>query len=662
MINNILSPELSEALGWTVLHSFWQAAVIAALLFTGFTVFNKMSAKLRYRLSGLALLSVLLTAVGTFIFYYETGTAELPEVSLTNPDEALPILIKISEKSKVETFFGGYFAEHLPMITAAWLVGLSVFLIRLLGGWAYVSYIKNNKIQAINDFWQGKADALRAKIPLRIGVPVFESRAVKSPVTIGWLKPVVLMPIGLVNQLSVEQTEAILAHELAHIARQDYLFNLLQSFIETLFYFNPAVWLLSAQIRRERENCCDDIALRVCGNRLEYVKALVSVEEANIGGARPALAFSDKKGNLLSRVQRILQQPQKKSRTTEKLLSASLIFAALFLFAFKADSAVLTEDNTGELLTPDRKVTVITLEEEVLTDTIPEKKKSISKIEKKTDDEKISMRIENDEIVKLYIDGKLIPKEDYPKYEDKIAEIIENYPPPPPAPPAAPNIESISPPPAPGGNDFPPPPPPPALAPPAAPQAPEGMGEGASIIREDGNIFVYKADSEMEENIEVLVEESETLQTEAYEMQKYLEEQGENLTNLQADEIIILQEKAKAMADEVILQAEDLAALAEYKEELIEQRAIALENAAKAADANEMVDDLEKQLIKDGLYNKGVYRLKITNKHLKINGKRQSDAMYQKYKSICAKHQKGLGTSYAFEIKRSGENRSTSVQ
>jgi len=116
--------------------------------------------------------------------------------------------------------------------------------------------------------------------------------------TIGALKPIILFPIGAVTYLSVEQMEAILAHELAHIRRNDYFFNILHSLVEIIFYFHPAVWWLSNTIRNERENCCDDIAVSVSGNSLSYAKALVNLQELHAHSPTLAMGFAGKGSNM----------------------------------------------------------------------------------------------------------------------------------------------------------------------------------------------------------------------------------------------------------------------------------------------------------------------------------------------------------------------------
>ena len=147
------------------------------------------------------------------------------------------------------------------------------------------------------------ARVIAERLRIRRAVAILESRAVVVPTLVGWVKPVVLLPAAALAGLSPEQLQAILAHELAHVRRHDYLVNLLQSMVETLLFYHPATWWVSAQVRAEREHCCDDLAVEVCGDRLVYVSALA--ELTTLAGHRGfALAATD--GSLLGRVRRIL--------------------------------------------------------------------------------------------------------------------------------------------------------------------------------------------------------------------------------------------------------------------------------------------------------------------------------------------------------------------
>ena len=159
--------------------------------------------------------------------------------------------------------------------------------------------------------WKARISRLCSALQVTRPVRVLTSAAVAVPVVVGWMKPVVLLPLGLLSGLSTPQLEALLAHELAHIRRHDYFVNLLQSLVETCFFYHPAVWWISAQIRKERENCCDDLAAEACGGVLGYASALTALEEMR--GATPAYGVAASGGPLIQRIRRILGATEKKN-------------------------------------------------------------------------------------------------------------------------------------------------------------------------------------------------------------------------------------------------------------------------------------------------------------------------------------------------------------
>ncbi|MGK0365675.1 MAG: bla regulator protein BlaR1, partial [Saprospiraceae bacterium] len=655
-INMLFSSQITETLGWTVLHSLWQSGLIAALLLLSFVALKRTSAKVRYRMAGSAMLTVLLASIMTFFYFFNVEKEKDLSIFVIerNSEAATPILINIPESTSSFSFFSNYFEQHLPLIVAIWLVGMGFFLLRLIGGFAYVHYLKNNKIKAVTDYWQLKSDALREKIPVQQSVAILESTLVKVPMTIGYLKPIILLPVGLINHLSLEQTEAVLAHELAHIARKDYLFNILQSVMEVLFYFNPAVWLISSHIRRERENCCDDIAVRVCGNSLNYVKALVSVEEVSKRLPHLAMAFSNNKNHLIMRVQRILKQPQKKSRLGERLIAALFILTTFGLFAFQQKEA--SSSNVIEVISQleankSTSSTIEIIEEEKPTlktkvivikqDTIPVGQKNRVRIKTNVNGKRMMLETKNGEIDGLMVNNRVINPKDYGKYEKEIAQLLEESknvtpPPPPPSlkgiavPPARPapaaDLDKIPPPPPPalsGLNEIPAPPSP--TAPPAPRQIKVRDVNGTAYLQEENRKEMKKRiEAEEKKRAAMLVENiAEHKQKIASSRQKEAEEKAAKLRRKMEVEKINAKALASAseelrteqtermvqMEEEILLQKENLEVLAEHRKVIEEQRKAMLLQAEEyqrqvihAEKANEKTTRIEEELKKDGLY------------------------------------------------------------
>jgi bla regulator protein blaR1 len=348
MLNfTIFSDNLDYALGWMVVHSLWQATLIAIVSGIVMIALRKKSAKLRYVLSNISLLAVLVAAVITFCMHYDFGAT--PKNIVSNhtlniiESDATPSLIEnmdgvlVSNENEAQkalfnlSTFKGYFNEHLPLILTFWLLGVALFLLRLMGSVSYIYYLKNRMNFPTDEYWTDMIDNLSKKAGLKQAVELVESAMVRTPVVVGFLKPMILFPMGVINRLAPEEVEAILAHELAHVLRHDYIFNIFQSIVEALFYYHPAVWWLSGQIRNERESACDDIAINLINSKMNYAKALVTIQEMSYYPMNVALGFAgQKKNQFVMRMHRILNVQQNKTNVMEKLIATLLIVCALF--------------------------------------------------------------------------------------------------------------------------------------------------------------------------------------------------------------------------------------------------------------------------------------------------------------------------------------------
>jgi beta-lactamase regulating signal transducer with metallopeptidase domain len=190
----------------------------------------------------------------------------------------------------------------LPWAVLAWSAGVLALSLWNLGGWFAIRRLKLSGTSPAPSMVQQAAARIAKQIGLTRGMRLLQSALVDSPVVIGAVKPVILLPASLVTQIPADQLESLLAHELAHVLRHDYLVNLVQSAIETLLFYHPAVWWISAQVRAERENCCDDVAIGIASDRAVYVRALASV-----AGVRPSsMAPAATGGRLVARLRRIL--------------------------------------------------------------------------------------------------------------------------------------------------------------------------------------------------------------------------------------------------------------------------------------------------------------------------------------------------------------------
>ena len=190
----------------------------------------------------------------------------------------------------------------LPTIVGVWAAGVGLLSLRLFAGWRAIRRLRGAAREIDDPVWIGRFADLRGRLGVSRAVRLLSSASATVPFVVGWLRPVVLVPAGLLTGLTPSELEAIFAHELAHIRRHDFLVNLLQNVVETLLFYHPAVWWMSSQIRKEREHCCDDVAAAVCGGALGYAKALVALEQL-----RPAtgLVVAVSGGSLLERIRRL---------------------------------------------------------------------------------------------------------------------------------------------------------------------------------------------------------------------------------------------------------------------------------------------------------------------------------------------------------------------
>jgi hypothetical protein len=196
-------------------------------------------------------------------------------------------------------------------------------------GWVAAQRLKRRSAVPIAETWRERVILLAGQLGIRRTVRVYESILARVPAVIGWLRPVILVPAGALIHLSAEELEAVLAHELAHIRRQDYLINLFQTAIETLLFYHPAVWWVGRRIRAEREHCCDDLAVQTCGDRIVYARALTSLEELRCGDRQFAMAATG--GDLGGRVRRLLgsRQPVRRRLPFVLLAGVTILVASV---------------------------------------------------------------------------------------------------------------------------------------------------------------------------------------------------------------------------------------------------------------------------------------------------------------------------------------------
>lgn len=360
ILTQFIPEEIVEALGWTFFHSIWQFALIAVLLGLVLSVLGKFSSQFRYFLVSSSYVFLLTVAIYTFVDNCHKQEIALPSENTTVekakvPFSAEPLIHSeslLNTVSEEETIFASlvadiktFFSQYFPILVMVWILGVFLLALRFLGNFVYVHRLKNYRVIQPESQWQQRMLELKTKIGIEKQVEIMQSALAKAPMVIGAFKPLILLPLSTFSGISAREMECIIAHELAHIKRHDYLLNLLQKIIEILFFYHPAIWWISSMIKSERENCCDDIAISVTGDSVNLVKALAAIEEKR-QNEELAVAFSGN-NKLIKRIKRLLlNQRTMKSNFMEGFIASCVIFLGLIAMAFTISSEPKNTLNT----------------------------------------------------------------------------------------------------------------------------------------------------------------------------------------------------------------------------------------------------------------------------------------------------------------------------
>jgi bla regulator protein blaR1 len=320
--------DLTTALGWTLVHSLWQSLLIAFLTFSILRLLPKTSSQLRYIVGCSAIFLVVLSAFVTFLVVVEknigSGTSWTAMQFVQGTAQGIYLSVDVGLLDKVLALLNA----NMSWIMIAWSVGAALFSFRLLTGWWYLDRLIKRSVVCENS-WATRLDELAESLQIRTKIVLAESAAIATPMVVGYLKPVILIPVGMFSGLSTEQIESIFLHELAHIRRHDYIVNVIQSIVEVIFFFNPFVWILSGFVRKEREFCCDDAVVNHNISAMAYAKALAHLEEVRISANIFGLTLAANKHQLLNRIQRIMERSLNTSTGREKFIPALLLVIGL---------------------------------------------------------------------------------------------------------------------------------------------------------------------------------------------------------------------------------------------------------------------------------------------------------------------------------------------
>jgi beta-lactamase regulating signal transducer with metallopeptidase domain len=333
------------ALGWMLVHSIWQGILLSVATGIIMIATRNSKAAVRYNLVFIQFLLFVVAVVATFL--YELTHNNAPAAVGLSPVGTIATVLPVSDFSSLLQNCNHFLTAYTPLIVLVWMVCFIARSIRLISGMVYLHQQRSHNLHTPDAYWEQRLQTLSRQLHLKKAVAMFESGCLKVPVVVGNLKPVILMPLGLLTNLPAAQVEAVLLHELAHIRRNDYLVNIFQHIIEAVFFFNPGLLWISALLKEERENCCDDMAIEQTGNKRAFVQALISFKQYALGKDTSAVAFPGKrKSHLLQRAARIVNNQNKKLSLKEGvalLLSGVVLLMAMTLCTIAAaqqDTAV----------------------------------------------------------------------------------------------------------------------------------------------------------------------------------------------------------------------------------------------------------------------------------------------------------------------------------
>lgn len=327
---------LWDALGWAILHSLWQGAVIGFLVWVVRALATDHRAWLRYLAGMGGLVATFAAFLTTFVILMFNRAQDWTPIAFTGDTESgaaselslsisvLPLQLAQTELNSAGLTMGGVAELIVPWLGILWAVGFAFLSLQAYRAFATTRWLATQGLDTPNADWTARFSGLIQRSRTHARVRLFISEHVNGPMTLGALRPIVLVPVGFLTALPPAQVDAILLHELAHIRRHDFLFGLIQTAIRTALYFNPAVIMISRQIDEDREKACDDIAVAISGNPGDLVRGLAALR---LGHQVPAMAMAADGGPLLTRLNRLMGRPA--SRQTSSRLSAAAVSALL---------------------------------------------------------------------------------------------------------------------------------------------------------------------------------------------------------------------------------------------------------------------------------------------------------------------------------------------
>ncbi|GAB3352819.1 M56 family metallopeptidase [Lysobacter tyrosinilyticus] len=323
---------LMTALGHALLHFLWQGVLIGSLAALALQALRAARPQVRYAAACFALLACVLAPLGTFIVQLAAASPE----PLFGAAHAAPLVIAAPQAHGALFGFvpaSEKYNAYLPWIVALWAAGASVMSLRIAMGLVWIQRLRNTPQGELQATWQSRLDAIAVHFGLSRGVALRLVDNLDTPVSAGWWRPVVLLPVGLLTRMPTDLIEALLAHELAHIRRHDYLVNLLQNAVEALLFYHPVTWWLSRRIRAEREQIADQLAAEVVCAPRRLAVALYELSEIPRTHPTLHLAQAARGGQLMSRIEQLIR-PTRRAHPSARIVFPLLGLAAACIATF----------------------------------------------------------------------------------------------------------------------------------------------------------------------------------------------------------------------------------------------------------------------------------------------------------------------------------------
>lgn len=411
----LLLSTFTKALGWAMIHSLWQGAALYAVIGLLYLSFPKQSAKHKFYIAFTGQLMMLTVFLGTFLYYVNIPALLMQQQEINTYLPITPFLHENQENfQRIELLF--------PWFSAVYIIGLLIQLVIFSNSYTRLSYLKRNGLSEAPVEWVHAFQELGGLLKVSKRVRFYLSDKISVPLTVGHFKPLILFPVALVNQLNMQQVEAILLHEIAHIKRNDYFINLISVLIETVLFFNPFVWLLTKHIQKEREHACDDVVLQKLGSPITYAQALLSLETIKETVPVPyAMAATGNKHHLLQRIKRITQMEKNYIHVKQHLFALAISTLAFATIAWIAPDCPAAKAAQQEVWPLDGSSTEETTSLHLTLQDSSIAKKSTSSWSADTlkSERKTTIIYRNDELKEAELDKHL----NSPAWKERIAKI-----------------------------------------------------------------------------------------------------------------------------------------------------------------------------------------------------------------------------------------------